>query len=154
MQLLLCSFFFQFCNLFWIGRIGHFFLMGCLPHQRLVTDICPFAFLWCRLCQKFANITMGNCPKARVAKGLKVHVSSIALPYVFMCQKSSFLTMLGGPKSPWLKPLEIPLPNWMRRGKKKQRGALMLNNCKNSITLLRWENFASKLILTLPKKIK
>jgi hypothetical protein len=41
----------------------------------------------------------------------------------------------------------------MRRGKeKKQRGALMLHNCKNSITLLQWENFASKLILTLQEK--
>lgn len=85
---------FQFCNLFWIGRIGHFFLVGCLPHQRLVTDICPFAFLWCRLCQKFANITMGNCPKARVAKGLKVHVSSIAYLYLALCfyvPKTSFV---------------------------------------------------------------
>jgi hypothetical protein len=28
----------------------------------------------------------------------------------------------------------------------------MLNNCKNSITLLQWEKFASKLILTLQEK--
>jgi hypothetical protein len=39
-----------------------------------------------------------------------------------------------------------------RKKKKKQRGALMLNNCKNSITLLQWENFASKLILTFQEK--
>ncbi len=60
---------------------------------------------------------MGNCTKARVAKGLKVHVSSIAYLYLALCfyvpktRFCSFLIMLGGPKSSGLKPSEIPLPN-------------------------------------------